>query len=144
MEQNQMKLVGDNIFNVQTERARLQGEIMELKRQLAETELYKQIQEKEKTFIELQAKEEEMKWQIVNWMLKNNLKSIEFTFQKFTVKKNPWSLIIEDETKIPNEFKTEKTTTVIDKKTLKERIQNGEEIEGAKISVSYSLQITPR
>ena len=144
MEQNQMKLVGDNIFNVQTERARLQSEIMELKRQLAETELYKQIQEKEKSFIELQAKEEEMKWQIVNWMLKNNLKSIEFTFQKFTVKKNPWSLIIEDETKIPNEFKTEKITTVIDKKTLKERIQNGEEIEGAKISVSYSLQITPR
>lgn len=139
-----MKLVGDNIFNVQTERARLQSEIMELKRQLAETELYKQIQEKEKTFIELQAKEEEMKWQIVNWMLKNNLKSIEFTFQKFTVKKNPWSLIIEDETKIPNEFKTEKITTVIDKKTLKERIQNGEEIEGAKINISYSLVITPK
>lgn len=144
MEQNQMKLVGDNIFNVQTERARLQGEIMELKRQLAETELYKQIQEKEKTFIELQAKEEEMKWQIVNWMLKNNLKSIEFTFQKFTVKKNPWSLIIEDENKIPNEFKTEKITTVIDKKSIKERIQNGEEIEGAKINISYSLVITPK
>ena len=77
-------------------------------------------------------------------MLKNNLKSIEFTFQKFTVKKNPWSLIIEDETKIPNEFKTEKITTVIDKKTLKERIQNGEEIEWAKINISYSLVITPK
>jgi hypothetical protein len=52
--------------------------------------------------------------------------------------------VIEDETKIPNEFKKEKTEIVIDKKAIKDKISNGEDVEGAKITFSHSLIITPK
>ena len=100
--------------------------------------------EKKMEVAELEKKESEMKQNIVNWMLQNQLKSIEFTFQKFTVKKNPWSLLIEDESKIPDEFKKEKTEIVIDKKAIKDKIQNGENVDGATITYSHTLIITPK
>ena len=52
--------------------------------------------------------------------------------------------MIEDESKIPDEFKKEKTEIVIDKKTIKDKIQNGENVDGAMITYSHSLVITPK
>lgn len=143
-EQTDLQTFGENFRTLQTKRANAQMELRDLEMELQQTEFRKQIQAKKMEVAELEKKETEMKQQIVNWMLQNQLKSIEFTFQKFTVKKNPWSLLIEDESKIPDEFKKEKTEIVIDKKAIKDKIQNGENVDGAMITYSHSLVITPK
>ena len=143
-QQTDLQTFGENFRTIQTNRAKAQLELRDLEAELQQTEFRKQIQAKRLEVAELEKNETEMKQQIVNWMLQNQLKSIEFTFQKFTVKKNPWSLIIEDESKIPEEFKKEKTEIVIDKKAIKDKIQSGEEIDGARIQSSFSLVITPK
>lgn len=143
-QQTDLQTFGENFRTLQTKRANAQMELRDLEMELQQTEFRKKIQEKRMEVAELEKKENDMKQNIVNSMLQNQLKSIEFTFQKFTVKKNPWALVIEDESKIPDEFKKEKTEIVIDKKAIKEKIQNGETIDGASIRTSYSLQITPK
>lgn len=143
-QQTDLQMVGENFRTLQTKRANAQIELSNLEMELQQTEFRKAIQEKRMEVAELEKKESEIKQNIVNWMLQNQLKSIEFTFQKFTVKKNPWSLVIEDESKIPDEFKKEKTEIVIDKKAIKDKIANGENVDGASIKSSFSLVITPK
>ena len=143
-QQTDLQMVGENFRTLQTKRANAQIELRNLEMELQQTEFRKQIQEKRMEVAELEKKESEMKANIMNWMLQNQLKSIEFTFQKFTVKKNPWSLVIEDESKIPDEFKKEKVEIVIDKKAIKDKIANGENVDGASVTYSHSLVITPK
>lgn len=52
--------------------------------------------------------------------------------------------MIEDESKIPDEFKKEKVEIVIDKKAIKDKIANGENVDGASVTYSHSLVITPK
>ena len=99
---------GNTIWDVQNEKAWLTLDIANLERQLMETELYKQIQEKKMQLREVEKQEEEIKQNILSWMMQNSLKSLEFTFQKFTIKKNPWTLVIENIDEIPEEYKKEK------------------------------------
>jgi hypothetical protein len=73
---------------------------------------------------ELEKTEQEAKDNIVKQMLKYDLKSIEFTHQKFTLKRTPGSIMIQDEKVVPAEYKKEKTEIVIDKKALKEAVAN--------------------
>lgn len=143
-QQTDLQTFGENYRTIQTSRAKAQLELRDMEAELQQTEFRKQIQAKRMEVAELEKKESEIKQNIVNWMLQNQLKSIEFTFQKFTVKKNPWSLVIEDESKIPDAFKKEKTEIVIDKKAIKDKIQNGENVDGASIKSSFSLVITPK
>lgn len=143
-QQTDLQIVGENFRTLQTKRANAQIELRNLEMELQQTEFRKAIQEKRMEVAELEKKESEMKANIMNWMLQNQLKSIEFTFQKFTVKKNPWSLVIEDESKIPDEFKKEKVEIVIDKKAIKDKIVNGENVDGASVTYSHSLVITPK
>lgn len=143
-QQTDLQMVGENFRTLQTKRANAQIELRNLEMELQQTEFRKAIQEKRMEVAELEKKESEMKANIMNWMLQNQLKSIEFTFQKFTVKKNPWSLVIEDESKIPDEFKKEKIEIVIDKKAIKDKIANGENVDGASVTYSHSLVITPK
>lgn len=143
-QQTDLQMVGENFRTLQTKRANAQIELRNLEMELQQTEFRKAIQEKKMEVAELEKKESEMKANIMNWMLQNQLKSIEFTFQKFTVKKNPWSLVIEDESKIPDEFKKEKVEIVIDKKAIKDKITNGENVDGASVTYSHSLVITPK
>ena len=143
-QQTDLQMVGENFRTLQTKRATAQIELRNLEMELQQTEFRKAIQEKRMEVAELEKKESEMKANIMNWMLQNQLKSIEFTFQKFTVKKNPWSLVIEDESKIPDEFKKEKVEIVIDKKAIKDKIANGENVDGASVTYSHSLVITPK
>lgn len=142
--QTNLQEIGDSIRAIQTKRANAQIELHAMEIELQKTEFRQKIQEKKLEVAELTQKEEEVKKNILNWMLQNQLKSIEFTFQKFTVKKNPWAVVIEDESKIPDEFKKEKTEIVIDKKAIKEKIQNWETVDGATVTYWHTLQITPK
>ena len=143
-QQTDLHTFGENFRSLQTKRATAQLELREMETELQQTEFRQKIQAKKMEVAELEKQEEDTKQRIVNWMLQNQLKSIEFTFQKFTVKKNPWSLVIEDAGKIPNEFKKEKVEVVIDKKAIKDKINAGETIDGARIQNSFSLVITPK
>lgn len=58
-----------------------------------------------------------------------------------TVKNNPKSVKITDENLVPEEFKTEEISIKIDKKALKQRIEEGEEFEGITLEQSQSILI---
>ena len=141
---NQLNTYWNDLKTIQENLAKAKLELLNFERELQETEFYKMIVEKRKEVEILEKKETETKSQIVNWMLAYHVKSLEFENQKFTVKKNPWSLVIHNTDLIPAEFKKEKTEIVIDKKAIKEKITNGEIIDGCEITNSYSLIITDR
>ena len=140
----ELQSIGNSFRDLQQKIWSLKLDIAQLERELYETEFRKAIQEKKQALQILEDLENEKKTNIVNSMLQNGLKSVEFVNQKFTLKKTPWSLKINDEEMIPQEFKKEKVEIVIDKKTIKDKISNGEEIAGCEIVYSHSLVITPK
>ena len=76
-------------------------------------------------------------------MMEMNLQKIETPLGELKIAKNPMSVEILDEAKIPQEFIKTKTETSIDKKGLLEHFKaTGEIIEGAKFHDDvYSLRI---
>ena len=145
MDQNtELNAMSDNIWTIQNKIASLSLEIAKKKAELQQTDLRKQIEASERLLREYQNTEWTIKTNIVNSMLSNGLKSVEFVNQKFTIKKNPWSLKINDEEMIPQEFKKEKVEIVIDKKAIKDKISAGEDVAGCEITYSHSLVITPK
>lgn len=142
--QTELQSIGNSFRDLQQKIWSLKLDIANLERELYETEFRKAIQEKKQALQILEDIENDKKTNIVNSMLQNGLKSVEFVNQKFTLKKTPWSLKINDEEMIPQEFKKEKVEIVIDKKAIKDKISNGEEIAGCEIVYSHSLVITPK
>lgn len=142
--QTELQVIGNNIRDLQNKIWNLKIDIANLERELQETEFWKSIQEKKQALQVLENIEAEQKTNIVNSMLENGLKSVEFVNQKFTLKKTLWSLKILDEEMIPQEFKKEKVEIVIDKKAIKDKITAGEDIAGCEIVYWHSLVITPK
>lgn len=140
----ELQSIGNSFRDLQQKIWSLKLDIAQLERELYETEFRKAIQEKKQALQILEDLENEKKTNIVNSMLQNGLKSVEFVNQKFTLKKTPWSLKINDEEMIPQEFKKEKVEIIIDKKAIKEKISNGEDIAGCEIVYSHNLVITPK
>lgn len=147
MDQNQnleLQQIWNNIRDIQNKIWSLKVEIANLEQELHLSEFRKNIQDKKQMLQVYENIENEQKTNIVNSMLSNGLKSVEFVNQKFTLKKNPWSLKINDEEMIPQEFKKEKVEIVIDKKAIKDKINAGEDVAGCEIIYSHSLIITPK
>lgn len=136
--------VADGIFDIQLQKGKLTIEVQELEKSLRESEVYKLLEQKKAELAEYEAKEEHIKQVILDWMIDNDLKSIEFTYQKFTVKSNPPSVKIIDEELIPAEYKNEKVTVTVDKKKIKDAIQNGWIVDGAELTRWHTLLITPK
>lgn len=136
--------VADGIFDIQLQKGKLTIEVQEAERALKETEAYKLLEQKKSELAEYEAKEEHIKQVILDGMMDNNLKSIEFTYQKFTVKSNPPSVKIIDEELIPAEYKNEKVTVTVDKKKIKDAIQNWWIVDGAELTCGHTLLITPK
>ena len=91
-----------------------------------------------------QQKEEEAKQHIIDGMLANWIKSVDFVNQKVTVKQSAGSVNIIDEAQIPSLFIKEKITKSVDKVAIKNAIKEGKEVPGAEIVQSYSLVVTPK
>jgi hypothetical protein len=140
----ELHTIGNYVRDLQLQKSTLSTEILKLKEELYQTEFYQMILKKEQELRELEQKEQDTKNNIVNQMLKYDLKSIEFNHQKFTLKRTPVSIVIQDEKDIPDEYRKEKKEVVIDKKSLKEAIQNGLVVDGVEISYSHTLLITPK
>lgn len=58
-----------------------------------------------------------------------------------STRNNAPSTIIEDETLIPDAFKTTKVTETVDKTAIKEAIKAGKEVPGARLQASQSITI---
>lgn len=91
-----------------------------------------------------QQKEEEAKQHIIDGMLANWIKSVDFVNQKVTVKQSAGSVNIIDEAQIPTLFIKEKITKSVDKVAIKNAIKDGKDVPGAEIVQSYSLVVTPK
>jgi len=55
------------------------------------------------------------------------------------IRKNPPSVVIDDETKIPAKYTSQKITITPDKTKIKKAIQNGENVEGARLEQGEKL-----
>ncbi|MEG1870601.1 MAG: siphovirus Gp157 family protein [Peptostreptococcaceae bacterium] len=69
-------------------------------------------------------------------------KKVETTLGTIGLRKNPVSLVIDNEELIPSIYKTSKEVISIDKNTIKDFIKKGHEVEGCRLSEEgYSLTI---
>ena len=68
-----------------------------------------------------------------------NLRKIETPLFKFSIQKNPASLVIQDESLIPEKFKVIKYD--IDKPRLKEALKSGDRVSGAELVQKEGLRI---
>lgn len=140
----EIQTLWNNVRDFAMQKSILSADIVKLEQELYATEFYQWILAKKAELRELEKTEQEAKDNIVKQMLKYDLKSIEFTHQKFTLKRTPGSIVIQDEKVVPAEYKKEKTEIVIDKKALKEAVANWLVLDGVEITYSQSLLITPR
>lgn len=69
-------------------------------------------------------------------------KKVETKLGNISLRKKPVSVIIEDESLVPELYKTVKEVVIVDKNTIKDFLKKGHEIEGCKLSgEDYSLII---
>lgn len=69
------------------------------------------------------------------------ISKIESSFFNISIKKNPVSVVIEDEKLIPEQFMRKKEIIEIDKIKIKNSILSGEEVLGASVGQSTRLEI---
>lgn len=91
----------------------------------------KQANEKRKALKEL----------IITTMTKLDTKRIDTETGTFTIKNNAPSLIIDDESLIPQKFITHISSTKIEKNEIKKEIKNGAEILGVHLETTQSLLV---
>lgn len=142
--ENEMTIKGAWLFELQIQRWTLQLEVQKAEQALHETEEWKLLEAKKAELAQYTALEENAKSSILDGMLANNLKVLEFDNQRFTVKTNPPSVKIINEDLIPAEYKVEKVTVSVDKKKIKDAIKNGGIVEWAELDCTHSLLVTPK
>lgn len=74
-------------------------------------------------------------------MLELNVDEIKGVDMRFKLSPTSGSLNIIDEEMIPVEFKSEKITTVVDKKAIKDALSAGKEVQGAELIPGASLRV---
>lgn len=139
-----LQTLWNELYNSQIIQANLNLELLNMKKELAETELYKSIQAKEREIIELENNTKENKQNIIDWLLKVWVKSIEFMNQKVSLRKSPWSIKVINEDSIPSDYFKEKVVRQLDKKMLKEWLNAWDVVPWATIEYSYSLLVNPK
>lgn len=102
------------------------------------------IKEEEKSLAErrkrLESKCERLKGILVRSMMENNEK--ELSSARYCAKiRNSKATEVYDESIIPSDYLIEKTTYAPDKKAIKEAIESGKEVAGARIITNHNLQI---
>jgi hypothetical protein len=102
------------------------------------------IKEEEKSLTErrkrLESKCERLKGILVRSMMENNEK--ELSSARYCAKiRNSKATEVYDESAIPSEYLVEKTTYAPDKNAIKEAIESGKEVAGARIIINHNLQI---
>lgn len=86
-------------------------------------------------------RQKNFKKHILNNMLKMGIKKIETEIGSISWKNNPPMVEIYDETLIAEKFKKEKINYVISKTEIKNAIEKGEEVQGARIIINQQLKL---
>jgi hypothetical protein len=60
---------------------------------------------------------------------------------KFRVRENPESVVVDSDEAVPALFKSDRTTTVIDKAAIKEALKRGESVGGARLHRTKRLEV---
>ena len=127
---------------LQIESMRVNLALSEKKSELEALPIVSEIRELEKRQREISKQEEEIKENGKQLLLSIWLKKFEaLDGTTIQLNKKPGALQIVDESKVPDEYWTEKTTRSIDKTTLKKDISEGLIIEWVTISEDYTLII---
>lgn len=131
------------ISDIQSKKLEYERLIMKLEIELEESDLVRRIMKWKELLKEVKEKEIEIKKQGIEILNKAWIKQFEWNWVNVSVKSSAGRLIIEDESKIPEEYKETviKETIKIDKKEIKENIKLWEVIEGVKIEQDVSLVV---
>ena len=81
----------------------------------------------------LEKKINHMREYLKNNLEKSGLKKIDAPDISISIQKNPYKLIITNETEIPSDFIDTKETKTVNKEKIKEALKNGEEIPGCEL-----------
>lgn len=89
----------------------------------------------------LENKADRIKKYLFDNMKRVDIKKIESPYFMLSIKKNPPSLVIQDESLIPQEYVVTKTVTSINKEEIKDAINAGKQVAGAFIQQNERLEI---
>ena len=147
MENTDINLKSENLLDTYKDNektiARFQLEVVGLKWQLEETDLYKLIKEKEQYIKVLQNSNEEYKKIVKEKMLASWLKMLETFTHRITVKWTVGSLEIYNDKIVP-EMYIKEVKPVFDNVKIKSDIKDWKEIPWCKVNESRSLLITEK
>lgn len=132
----------DTLNSIELMKSDLNLKLLNKKEELRKLDLFQEIHDLEISIKQLEKQDEEIREQGKQILLSNWLKKFEaLDWTIIQLNETPWALVIENEDLIPKEYKKEKVTISIDKKTLKEDIKQGLIIEWVSIEKDYNLFI---
>ena len=118
-------------------------ELAKAKAELQESEIYKKTLALEEEIKKTEERVNAFKESVKDSMEVNGIEKLELKTHKFTLKKNPWSLVVEDEKVVWSDYFEVKTT--LNKTKLKKDIKDGVvSYPWVYISESCSLLITEK
>ena len=118
-------------------------ELAKAKAELQESEIYKKTLALEEEIKKTEERVNAFKESVKDSMEVNGIEKLELKNYKFTLKKNPWSLVVEDEKVVGSDYFEVKTT--LNKTKLKKDIKEGVvSYPWVYISESNSLLITEK
>ena len=118
-------------------------ELAKAKAELQESEIYKKTLALEEEIKKTEERVNAFKESVKDSMEVNGIEKLELKTHKFTLKKNPWSLVVEDEKVVGSDYFEVKTT--LNKTKLKKDIKEGVvSYPWVYISESNSLLITEK
>lgn len=117
--------------------------VTELQEELAQSELVSRITKWQAMIAELNKQETDIKNQWIEILKSAWIDKFEANWVEVRVKTTAWSLVIDEEDLIPEEYKTEKvkTTISVDKKLIKENMKQWEIIDWVHIEQKVSLEV---
>ena len=118
-------------------------ELAKAKVELQESDIYKKTLALEEEIKKTEERVNAFKESVKDSMEVNGIEKLELKTHKFTLKKNPWSLVVEDEKVVGSDYFEVKTT--LNKTKLKKDIKDGTvSYPWVYISESTSLLITEK
>lgn len=137
-----MEWLVNQIISLSATKSQLAAQIKELEETIHQSAEWENLQELKTSMQEIETKENSMRETAKNHMLEKDLKKIEL-LNGMTVQLDatPGALIIEDESKVPDEYWKEKTTRAVDKTKLKADIKEGVYVEWVSIEKDYKFKI---
>lgn len=139
-----LQTVWDDLYNLQLKIWVANWELLKMQQELMQSELRLKIQDKKKEISDMENAIDDKRDYIMRKLQEQGIKSIEFTNQKVTLKKSPWSVKVIDENEIPDNYFKEKVSKQLDKKMLKEWLAMWDVVPWAKIEYTYSLLFTAK